>query len=160
MRRVVVNSTPIIALCNADALFVLHELYGEIIVPRAVYDEVTVKTDSACNQIKNQDWINVYDVVNLQDKKMYRAKLHDGEVEVMLTAQEITDVDLVVIDDAAAKSTAKYLGLNVTGTLGVLIRAKQEHIISSVRDVLVKIRKNGFYISDDVVNMVLGCVDE
>ena len=155
MRKVVVNSTSLIALCNAEALFVLRELYGEIIVPRAVYNEVTTKDDSACNQIKNQEWIGIYDVANIQDKKMYRAKLHDGEVEVMLAAQEMVGVDLVIIDDAAARKTAKYLGLNVTGTLGVLVKAKQEHIISSVEKILIRMRSKGFYISDDVVNMVL-----
>lgn len=48
---------------------------------------------------------------------MYRAKLHDGEVEVMILAQE-KGADLVIIDDHAAKKTAKYLGLPVTGTMG------------------------------------------
>lgn len=43
MHKVVVNSTPIIALCNADLLYVLREMYGEIIIPKAVFDEVTAK---------------------------------------------------------------------------------------------------------------------
>ena len=58
------------------------------------------------------------------EKKMYRAKLHDGEVEVMVLAQEGKRADMVIIDDNAAKKTAKYLGLTVTGTIGVLLRKK------------------------------------
>lgn len=43
MRRVIVNSTPLIALCNADLLNILKEIYGSIIIPKAVFDEVTTK---------------------------------------------------------------------------------------------------------------------
>lgn len=47
---------------------------------------------------------------------MYQAKLHAGEVEVMILAQESPGADLVILDDNAAKKTAKFLGLKVTGT--------------------------------------------
>lgn len=47
MRRVIVNSTPLIALCNADLLNILKKIYGSIIIPKAVFDEVTAKKDSA-----------------------------------------------------------------------------------------------------------------
>ena len=56
---------------------------------------------------------------------MYEAKLHDGEVEVMILAQEEPKADLVILDDNSAKKTAKFLELSVTGTLGVLVKAKQ-----------------------------------
>ena len=55
MRRVIVNSTPLIALCNADLLNILKKIYGSIIIPKAVFDEVTAKKDSACLQIKTED---------------------------------------------------------------------------------------------------------
>ena len=55
MRRVIVNSTPLIALCNADLLNILKKIYGSIIIPKAVFDEVTAKKDSACLQIKQQN---------------------------------------------------------------------------------------------------------
>lgn len=42
---------------------------------------------------------------------MYRAKLHDGEVEVMILAQEHEGEHLVVIDDGPARKTAEFLGL-------------------------------------------------
>lgn len=85
---------------------------------------------------------------------MYKAKLHDGEVEVMILAQE-RNADLVILDDNAAKKTAKYLGLTVTGTLGVLVKAKHRGIIEEVRPLLSEMRQNGFYISKAVEDMVL-----
>ena len=89
MRRVIVNSTPLIVLSNINKLDLLKKLYGQIFIPQAVYDEVTSKSDSACLQIKeNLDWINICEIKNVQEKKMYQAKLHSGEVEVMILAQE------------------------------------------------------------------------
>ena len=114
MRRVIVNSTPIIVLCNIGLLDILKALYAEICIPEAVYREVTEKDDSACQVLKTAlNWIHVEKIANQSDKKMYKAKLHDGEVEVMILAQEGTADDLVVIDDNAAKKTAKYLGLKL-----------------------------------------------
>lgn len=88
------------------------------------------------------------------EKKMYKAKLHDGEVEVMILAQE-QKADLIILDDNAAKKTAKYLGLTVTGTLGVLVKAKRQGIIEEVRPILSEMKQNGFYIGRAVERMVL-----
>ena len=156
MRRVIVNSTPIIVLCNIGLLDILKALYAEIYIPEAVYREVTEKDDSACQVLKTAlNWIHVEKIANQADKKMYKAKLHDGEVEVMILAQEGTADDLVVIDDNAAKKTAKYLGLKVTGTIGVLLKAKREGIIPEIASVLEKMKKNGFYISESLEQLVL-----
>lgn len=161
MRRVIVNSTPLIALCNADLLNILKEIYGSIIIPKAVFDEVTAKKDSACLQIKqNLDWITVETITNIEDRKMYKAKLHAGEVDVMILTQADPKADLVIIDDNAAKKTAKYLGLTVTGTLGVLIKAKQSGIISSVKNAITKIQSNGFYINENIIKLALKQVGE
>lgn len=116
MLKVIVNSTPIIVLCGIGKLDILCELYGEITIPTAVYQEVTAMEDSACMQVRNAgSWIHVESIRDDTEKKMYKAKLHAGEVEVMILAQE-QKADLVIIDDNAAKKTAKYLGLTVTGT--------------------------------------------
>lgn len=56
----------------------------EIHIPEAVFREVTAKEDSACVQIKSsQDWIHVESIQDVSHKKMYKAKLHDGEVDEM-----------------------------------------------------------------------------
>ncbi len=151
MRKVVVNSTPLIILCKIGRLDILQKLYHEIFIPTAVYREVTVVEDSACIQIKNAlEWVHVESIREYTDK----TKLHDGEVEVMILAQE-QKADLVIIDDNAAKKTAKYLGLTVTGTLGVLIKAKRQGIIDSLYPFLAEMKQNGFYIDPMLEEMVL-----
>ena len=99
MRKVIVNSTPLIVLCGIGKLNILKEMYEEIIIPSAVFREVTAKDDSACVQIKSAGaWVHVEQIKDRGEKKMYKAKLHDGEVEVMILAQE-RNADLVILDE-------------------------------------------------------------
>ena len=151
MLKVIINSTPLIALCKIDKLNLLKDKYGEIIIPAAVFQEITVKNDIVREQIlSNSSWIHVFHVDNVRDKKMYKAKLHDGEVEVMILAQEI-NADLVMIDDDSARKTAQYLGLTITGTIGFLIRCKQEGLIDAVMPLITELTEKGIYISKSLV---------
>ena len=160
MHKVMSNSTQLIILGNIDKLFILKELYKEMIIPKAVFNEFTVKEDKAKQQIiQNLDWIKVLKVQNTENRRMYQSKLHDGEVEVMILAQEIS-ADLLIIDDNAAKKTAKFLGLTVTGTLGVLLKAKSQGIISIVKEILDEMLNQGFYISDNIIKLVLKSANE
>ena len=154
MRKVILNSTPLIILSKIGELEILKNSYVEIIIPRAVFEEVTRKNDLAKEKILNSEWIKILEVQDKSDRKIYQAKLHDGEVEVMMLAKEIS-ADLLIIDDNAAKKTAKFLGFKVTGTLGILIKAKAEKIISEVRPILEKMLAEKFYISDKILNLVL-----
>lgn len=161
MHKVVVNSTPLIVLSNIGYLELLKKMYKKIYIPESVFREITAKQDSACHAVKNHsDWILVKKIKDTNSKRMYQARLHDGEVEVMILAQEEPTADLVIIDDNAAKKTAKFLGLNVTGTLGVLVKAKKLGLIDHVSIIIEKLISNNFYISDEVINFIKNEVDE
>ena len=161
MRKVVVNTTPLIALSHVGLLSILKELYGEIIIPDAVYRELSVKAESVCKKTvdRSLDWIRVENIQNEMAKAMYKTQLHEGEVEVMILSKEIA-ADVVIIDDANAKKHAKYLGLPVTGTLGVLIKAKQEGYVEALKPVLQQMIEHGIYISNSLVALCLKQVGE
>ena len=159
MRKVIVNSTPLIILSKIGELEILKNLYGEIMIPRAVFEEVTRKNDLANEKILKSEWIKIFEVQDKSDRKIYQAKLHDGEVEVMMLAKEIS-ADLLIIDDNSAKKFAKFLCFKVTGTLGILLKAKSEKIISEVRPILDKMLAEKFYISDKIINLVLKTAGE
>ena len=89
-----------------------------------------------------------------EKKALYKARLHAGEVEVMILASE-EEADLVIIDDDAAKKTAKFMGLHVTGTLGVIVKAKNEGIIREVALLLEKLKETKFYIDKETESLVL-----
>ena len=155
MRDPVVNSTPLIMLCNIGRVELLRELYGTIHIPRAVFNEVTSKEDSACRLLRSApDWIHVGDAPEPDDARLRRARLHAGEVGVIMLARAIGS-EVAIIDDNAAKKTAQYLGLTVTGTIGVLLHAKDKGLIDEVAPEIEKIRRYGFWLSDSVVSMAL-----
>lgn len=161
MRKVIVNSTPLIALCHVRQLDLLRKLYGEIIIPKAVYQEISVKKDSVCKRDVDcaMKWIHIKEIQNEMAKSMYKTMLHEGEVEVMILAKEEC-ADLVIIDDKNAKKHAKYLGLSVTGTLGVLIKAKQRGMIPELKPLLETMIQNNIYIKDSLIKLCLEQVGE
>lgn len=70
MRKVIVNSTPLIVLCGIGKLNILKEMYEEIIIPSAVFREVTAKDDSACVQIESAGaWVHVEQIKDHGEKK-------------------------------------------------------------------------------------------
>ncbi|MBR2215536.1 MAG: DUF3368 domain-containing protein [Selenomonadaceae bacterium] len=161
MRKVVVNSSPLIALCGIGKLGLLREIYGEIAIPLAVYQEISAKQDSLCKHyIDNAaEWVRICQIRNTLAKRLFKAKLHAGEVEAMILAQE-QNADLLIIDDALAKRHAIYLGINVTGTLGVLIKARQMNLISELAPLLQQLRRNNIYVSEKLISYCLQKVGE
>ena len=153
MRKVILNTTPMIALSEIGKLYLFKELYGEVYIPEAVYEEV--KSEPAYSDVrKNSDWIHVTTVTDDSNRFFFKSRLHAGEVEVMMLALE-TNADLVVLDDNLARKTAKYMGLTITGTLGVVIKAKKEGLINNAGEVFDKLINSGLFISDEVKEIAL-----
>lgn len=161
MRKVIVNTTPLIALCHVGQLDILKKIYGEISIPQAVYRELSEKKDSVCKkQVDDSlNWIHVENIKNQMAKSMFKTQLHDGEVEVMILAKE-KNADLVIIDDSNAKKHAKYLKLSVTGTLGVLIRAKRQGYISELKPIIQDMVEKNIFISEKLMKLCLEQVGE
>ena len=157
MPKVIVNTTPMIMLTDVGQFDLLRKLYGEIIIPRAVLEEI--KSQPAKRLTASSDWIKIGKVANKDDRGLFRARLHAGEVEVMLLAQE-QNADLVIMDDNAAKKTAKFMGLKVTGSLGVLLRAKREGHIQEIKPIIRAMAADGFYIDEKTKRYVLDAAKE
>ena len=157
MRKVVANTTPLIALADIGKLDLLHQIYNEIYIPRAVQEEII--SEPAKTLVSNSDWIKVIDIQNESQKSTFSTRLHSGEIEVILLSQE-QNADLLIMDDNAAKKTAKFLGLSVTGTLGVIIKAKQEGLIDSVKEIIDQLLLDGLFMDDRLINRVLESAGE
>ena len=121
-----------------------------------MHNEISVKKDSICKKTVDEslEWIHVQEIQNHIAKTMFKSQLHEGEVEVMILAME-QQADVVIIDDQNAKKYAKYLKLPVTGTLGVLMKAKQNGYISELKPVLDVMLQNGIYIKPSLIELCL-----
>lgn len=124
-QRVVSNTTPIIALSVIGRLNLLRELYAEVMIPPAVFSEIlaggTSRTGVA--ELRRAGWIQTK---SLQDPRRadLLVNLDRGEAEAIALAMEI-DADLLLIDERLARRHALGLGLTITGSLGVLLKAKE-----------------------------------
>ena len=82
-----------------------------------------------------------------------------GEAEVIALAQE-QDADLVIMDERFARRHARRLGLRLTGTLGVLLRAKERGFVSKIEPLIAELQHGGIRLSDAVVEEVLRLAGE
>lgn len=152
---VIVNTSPLFYLHRLGCLNILEKLYGEIVIPGAVVDELKEgkRVGEDVPEIADYKWINVKDVTIPAFIKII-SDLGHGEAEVLALACEEKE-PLVIIDDEIARKIAKLQGIKLTGTAGVLLKAKTNNYISEIKPVLEKLREVGFYLSDRVIAEVL-----
>jgi len=139
MPEVIVDSTAIIILSNIGHLWLMEELYEEIYIPEAVLEEVRAKGEpsKAFRNVEKADFIKIFNSEDIKASDFLASSIHKGEAEVIALAKQI-GANKIIIDDYAARKHARYLDLNVTGTLGVLLRAKNEGLIKMLNPLWMK----------------------
>jgi predicted nucleic acid-binding protein len=160
---VISDTTPILSLIKIDRLKILEELYKKIIIPKAVYDELIINIDyqdeidiiKRCNFIQIENVEENLSVVLLQRE----LKLDRGESEAIVLAKNI-NADLIIIDERKARRIAKDVGLKVTGTLGILVEAKQQGLIKELKSLLDELMDNNIRISRKLYMEILNLVEE
>ena len=161
MRSAVVNSTPIISLHSIDRLDLLKKMYDKIYIPYAVYEEVCLDGDTAIdeNLLMSYSNFSIVRVSNVEAGRYLKTSLHKGEIETIILANELR-IDLCIIDDQIARKHAKFLGLTVTGTLGLLIKGKERGLVERVVPLMDSLIKNGIYIGNKLYADVRRMVNE
>lgn len=158
---VVSNTSPITNLAAVSQLTLLQQLYSSIIIPEAVYKELTdVETlVPGATEVKTLEWIQMQQVTNLMSLSLL-TELDKGEAEAIALAIEL-NADLLLLDERRGYQVASQLGLKVTGLLGVLIAAKSRGLIPTVKPVLNDlISTSGFWVTKALYNRVLQLAGE
>lgn len=161
MSVVICDALPIIALAFLGHLEYLHVAFGEIIIPSRVAQEVAIPR-LACKGLDaaTVDWIVIRDPTSTQVVSSRFERLHPGEIAAISLALE-TNAALLVVDEAAARSAAKVLGLPITGTIGLFLRMKASGAISAIRRLLDRLRRElNFFIADELYLSVLESAEE
>ena len=104
--------------------------------------------------MKGAPWIRVIEVRDKRLKNILQLVLDEGEAEAIVLALEV-NANLVLLDDREARLQAKRLGLRVTGTLGILLRAKRLGLIESLKEELNKLKETSFRISKSLEEEIL-----
>ena len=140
--RLVVNTGPLIALHRAEALDVVGQLPVEFLSPPEVQDELHEGVRHGHPPV-SPSWVRFVALAKPLDL-VARANLGAGEAAVIELALQ-DGVPRVVIDERRGRRAALAVGLRVTGTLGLLGRAKELGIVPTVRPFVEALRAGGWY---------------
>lgn len=156
---VISNNTPLSALWSLGQLSLLRDLFGTILIPPAVEREfLAIETEARRYALQRSPWIIVAPIKNSALKATF-ATLDDGEAEVLALALE-QPPRLVIVDERLARRSAKRLNLPLTGTIGVLLRAKRKGLLSAIRPLIDELILNGFYLHESVINRAIQLAGE
>ena len=132
---IVSDSTCLIGLERIGELDILPDLFEPIMIPSEVEREFG----------SNFSWLKTENLTSNLLATALRLVVDAGEAEAIALASEKNC--LLISDDKQARAAAKRLGIPVIGTIGVLVRAKQNGVVSVIKPILDKLEQNNFFIS-------------
>ena len=158
--RWVLNASPVILLAKAEVIHLVPRLCEELVIPAGVISEVR----SGVAADAGRSWLAGAGLQFVQTAPPIPAALANwhggaGEAEVMAWAMSQPGFT-AVLDDRKARSKARALGVAVIGTVGIILRAKQQGMIPSVRPVLDKLRGAGAHLSDFLITRAIQLANE
>lgn len=146
MHKIIISDTScFIILSNIGELHLLQKLYSKITTTIEIATEFGEPLP---------EWVEILSVKSKDTQRLLEMQIDKGESSAIALALEISD-SLLILDDIKARKVATQLGLSITGTLGIIIKAKLEGIIPSVIPILNKIKQTDFRLSNEVELQVL-----
>jgi predicted nucleic acid-binding protein len=159
MREAVSNTSPLLYLHQLRQLELLEQLYGKIIVPAGVVTELAAGKALGHDvpDVKAVSWIEMVQVPSA-DLLLLATDLGNGEREAIALAQQRNI--RVLLDDALARRHADLMGVRVTGTLGVLLKAKRAGHLPSIAGLIEQLTALGFYLAPQTRDAALRLANE
>ena len=151
---VVADASTLIGLSRIGKLDLLQDLYGQIVIPQSVYDEVVSESKDGSEKVKMAKYLKVEKITDIQVVELFLGYLGTGEAEVLTLSKE-KRADLVLIDEKKARKAARRAGFEVMGVLGLLLAAKNKGLIRAVRPLIEDLTKQGFRLSKKVTQRTL-----
>jgi len=148
------NTTPIISLYKISRLHLLQDLFGQVIVPSAVYNEIAICGKPGYDAIDTVDFISVCPIKNMMAANLLQPQLDLGEAEAIVLAKEM-NADLLLLDEAKARKIAHVGALKIIGTVGILQLAKEKGLIPAMKDCLDALITQNIWIDKKLYHAVL-----
>jgi len=137
---VIADTSCLIALSKIGLPEILHSLYTDVRITRKIADELGKDVP---------EWITITNPKENNLQLVLERFLYPGEASAIALGFEFDNV-LLVLDDLKGRKEAARIGFRVTGTLGILLKAKTIGIISAVKPFVEKLKVVGFRISEKV----------
>ena len=144
-KTIISDTSCFIILSKIGALELLQMVYGQIITTPDIADEFGETLP---------EWVIIKEVVDKFKQKILELQIDKGESSAIALAIEMPDSTLI-LDDFKARKIAQQLGLTITGTIGVIVKAKLEGKIASITPYLEAIKSTNFRISAEIEQQAL-----
>jgi predicted nucleic acid-binding protein len=151
---VVSNTSPPNYLVLIDQIHLLSALYGRVLVPKSVHEELRApETPEAVRSwiASPPQWLEIGPEVPVADSKL--SQLHQGERDAIALARHLR-ADALIIDERRGRQEAESRGLIVIGTLGVLTAAHQRGLVD-LAEAIRRLRQTSFHVSPKLLAMIL-----
>ena len=145
---------PKIIIPDTSCLIFLEKI-GEIQILKELYSRVVTTNEITKEYIYSlPKWIKISDAREKQYQKVLEQIVDKGEASIMVLALETAE-SVVAIDDLKARKLAKSLDLQITGTLGIIVKAKKAGLIKSTKECITKLREVDFRISEKIAKEII-----
>lgn len=157
---VVSDTTPLISLLKIDRIDLLERLFGQVLIPQAVFDELTAdeRFQREADQIRRKRFMRVRAVQNPESADILKRAtgLDRGESEAIVLTDEL-HADLLLMDEAKGRAVSFQMGFKIMGTIGVLMAAYEENELTAeeVRACVQGLQRTGRHISQKHYQMLL-----
>jgi len=142
---VIADTSCLIALSKIEAIELLKELYEEVYIT----EEIALEFGESL-----PEWVRIENVKNKKYQQLLDLYLDLGEASAIALALEKVDV-LLILDDLKGRKEAEKLGFRITGTLGVLFKAKKTGLITELKSYIEKLKAVGFRLSPKIEEDIL-----
>lgn len=157
---VVSDTTPLISLLKIDHIDLLEKLFGQVLIPQAVFDELT--TDERfwleADQIRRKKFVVVKAVQNRESVSLLKRAtgLDKGESEAIILTDEM-NADVLLMDEAKGRTVSFQMGIKIMGTIGILMAAYEGNELTAdeVRNCIEGLKNAGRHISQKYYQMLL-----
>ena len=157
---VVSNTSPLANLAAIGQLDLLRQIYRQIAIPEAVFQELTTEGGLHPGAIVRQlDWVTCRRVSNPALVTALEVEVDRGEAEAIALSQELA-ADLLLMDEHLGRVVAARLGIKIIGLLGVLMEAKHQGLIPEIKALVDAMMNHGFRIGNDLYVRVLEAAGE
>ncbi len=157
---VVSDTTPLISLLKINRIDLLEKLFGQVLIPQAVFDELTAdeRFKLEADQIRQKQFIKVKAVQNSESASILKRAtgLDQGESESIILTDEL-NADVLLMDEAKGRAVSFQMGLKIMGTIGILMAAYEENELTAteVRECVGGLQSAGRHISQKHYQVLL-----
>ena len=144
-KTIISDTSCFIVLSNIGELNLLQKVYGQIITTIEISTEFGEQLP---------DWVSIHQVTDKYRQQLLEMQIDKGESSAIALALETPNCT-IILDDYKARKIADQLGLHFTGTIGVIVKAKLNGVIPSIKPILSKIRTTDFRLSSELELLAL-----